>query len=78
MLKGKHYILLSTGGALSALSFWHISLPKSNIYGQNSSVPPASPGKISPIEREKIAVYKTTGSAAPIAFNAGSGGKRTP
>ena len=69
MLKEKHHILFSTAGTILCLVVLAVSFPEANIYGQNSSVPPASPGKISPIEREKIAVSKTARSAAPAALS---------
>lgn len=66
MLKRKHYILLSIVGALFCLIVLATGFPKLNIYGQNSSVPTALPAKTPVAERERIAVNKSTESAAPV------------
>ncbi len=74
MLKGKHYILLSIVGAIFCIVVLAINFPKSNIYGQNSSVLTAAPVETPPaeqkeiIEREEIIINKTTVSPTPAAL----------
>jgi len=65
MLKGKHYLLLSVAGAFFCIAVLAVTFPRLNIYGQNSSIPSASPAITPSQEREKIIVKKTV-STAPI------------
>jgi len=68
MLKAKHYILVSAVCVVFCLVVLAISIPESNIYGQNSSVVIVSPDKTPAAERERIVVNTTTEPSAPVAL----------
>jgi len=68
MLKGKHYILLLLLGAFFCIVVLSIRFRKTDIYGQNSSAPAASPVQTPTTESNEIIVVKNTPSATPAAL----------
>lgn len=70
MLKGKHYTLLSIASAIFCIVILAMNFPKSNIYGQKSSVSGASPATVPATERERIFVKKTVLSAPSVSTKA--------